>query len=136
MGVNRMVGTPWHVERFTREEGDDRRHRSRCANYRKSDAHCSQYSGKCRGSAHCPYYKECGSETEETPVFKPKKEEKMSDVEGRRVFPIGSRVVHKSYGSGTVKEIANGKITVAFDYGKETLLGLDICVKNKLLKKE
>lgn len=56
--VNRMTGTPWHVEKYTRKDGDDRRHRSRCIYYRKHDAYCSQVVGKCRGSAHCSYYKE------------------------------------------------------------------------------
>lgn len=28
MGLERLTGTPWHVERFTRKEDDEKRHRS------------------------------------------------------------------------------------------------------------
>ena len=147
MGINRMTGTPWHIEKYTRDEFDDRRHRSRCAHYQKKDAFCFRYSEKCRGSAHCPYYKERDyapvndsedvSEDEKTvPVFKPKKKKQtLSDRESKNLFPVGSKVVHKTYGSGTVKTVGRGKITVAFDNGREVMLSLDVCVKNKLLKR-
>ncbi len=137
MGVNRLTGTPWHVEKFTRNEGDDRRHRSRCAYYQRSDGSCIRYCERCRGSAHCYYYKERvpGSEEPAAPL-KQKKEERMSDQEGRMRFPVGSRVVHKSYGPGTVKKIADGRITVSFDKGREVMLGLDICVRGRLLRRE
>lgn len=50
-----LTGSPWHVEKFTRAEGDDRRHRSRCKYY--NDKGCDYY-GRCKGSAHCDIYKE------------------------------------------------------------------------------
>lgn len=54
-----MTGIGWHVEKMERQEGDDRRHRSRCVHYSgKKDAHCSYYSEKCRGAAHCSHYSE------------------------------------------------------------------------------
>lgn len=146
MGINRLAGTPWHIEKHTRDEFDDRRHRSRCAYFQKLDAYCSRYSEKCRGAAHCPYYKEKdygpsdvtedGSEEGNTsPVSKPKKKiQKFSDRESMNLFRVGSRVVHKTYGSGTVKKVEVGKVTVAFDKGREVMLALDICVKNELLK--
>ncbi len=46
------------IEKPSRKEGDDKRHRSRCAYYTKREAHCSQYYEKCHGASHCPYYKE------------------------------------------------------------------------------
>lgn len=52
-GVNRMVGAPWHVERFERQEDDPRRHRSRCKYYNKTTKHCVKRNGKCIGAAHC-----------------------------------------------------------------------------------
>ncbi len=143
MGINRMTGTPWHIERYTRAEFDDRRHRSRCAYYKKPDAYCIRYSEKCRGAAHCPYYKEKeyalnDSETEEqtAPVSQAKKKIlKASDQENRNIFPVGCKVIHKTYGPGTVKKVEGGKITVAFDKSREVKLALDVCVKNKLLKR-
>ena len=146
MGINRLTGTPWHIEKYTRDEFDDRRHRSRCAYFQKSDAYCSRYSEKCRGSAHCPYYKEKddgvanisedGSDEEDAaPVFKSKKKiQKFSDRESMNLFQVGSRVIHKTYGTGTVKKVGGGKVTIAFDKGREVMLALDVCVKNELLK--
>ena len=61
MSIKRMTGVPWHVEKATRRDGDERRHKSRCVYYRKSDSFCSKYVGKCGGSAHCEYYSEIES---------------------------------------------------------------------------
>lgn len=30
MALGQLTGTPWHVGKFTRAEGDDKRHRWRC----------------------------------------------------------------------------------------------------------
>ncbi len=49
------------------------------------------------------------------------------------LFPIGCRVRHTSNERGTVKKVSNGKITVAFDSGKEIMLSLDVCARNGLL---
>ena len=56
MGINRLTGTTWHVEKATRKDDDPKRHKSRCVYYRKSDSYCIQLVGKCGGSAHCKYY--------------------------------------------------------------------------------
>lgn len=56
--LGKLEGSPWHVERFQRKEGDDRRHSHRCLNYNKSDGHCSYYCAKCYGAAHCNQYSE------------------------------------------------------------------------------
>ena len=57
--LEKMVGSPWHVEKMTRSEGDDRRHRSRCIHYSgKQEGHCDYFCVKCRGAAHCEKYAE------------------------------------------------------------------------------
>ncbi len=60
--LSHMSGTPWHVEKMTRAEGDARRHPSRCIYYsrrsRKEESKCSKLFGRCNGAAHCPYYEE------------------------------------------------------------------------------
>ena len=138
-GVNRLTGIPWHIERYTREDGDDRRHRSRCIYYQKSDTYCSHVVGKCCGSAHCSYYTEFPPEDcEDTPsetkdVFK---KHEMSDFESRRLFPIGCKVRHIKYGSGTVKKILDGKIVVEFKDEAEKTFGLDFCTNHHLLVRE
>ena len=58
-GPNQLQGTPWHVEIVGKEEGDPRRHRSRCKYYfrKNKEAHCVYRGGRCIGSAHCGNYK-------------------------------------------------------------------------------
>lgn len=59
MGKSRILtGTVWHTEKFVRQEGDPRRHRSRCVNYDSKTKHCSYMCGQCVGAAHCSHYKE------------------------------------------------------------------------------
>ena len=56
--LSRLTGTPWHVEKYAREDGDGRRHRSRCLYYEKEGAYCRMEVGRCKGAAHCAFYKE------------------------------------------------------------------------------
>ncbi len=58
MGINRLVGTPWHTEKITRAEGDDRRHKSWCLYYIRSGKLCKRTGNRCKGSAHCEKYYE------------------------------------------------------------------------------
>lgn len=60
-GLSRNIGTAVHVGYL--HSNDDRRHKSRCIYYDKSDklCHCSKnscYMIKCCGSAHCTGYRE------------------------------------------------------------------------------
>lgn len=138
-GINRLTGTPWHVERYAREDGDERRHRSRCIYYQKPDAYCSQIVGKCRGAAYCSYYTEFLPEEFEntrTEITETSKKQIMSDYEGKRLFPIGCKVHHAKYGSGTVKKISDGKIIIDFGNGNEKTFGLDFCTGANLLVRE
>ena len=56
MGINRMTGTPWHLEQVHREDGDARRYKGRCQYYDYNGNYCSYFCGRCRGSAHCDHY--------------------------------------------------------------------------------
>ncbi|MDR0879690.1 MAG: hypothetical protein LBN09_03190 [Clostridioides sp.] len=60
MGVNRMQGTPWHVETIKRRNGGRRRHISRCKYY--DGKNCTKNMFKCFGSAHCGSYRELTEE--------------------------------------------------------------------------
>lgn len=141
MGIFRSLGTSWHDEYLSREDGDPRRHPSRCIFYRKSDKHCIQYIEKCHGSAHCPYYEEeqphvdnktKGIETDKSIVEK-------SGTDNRKVyhnpFSVGETVVHKLYGKGEIMDMTDGKVRISFENGEEKLLGLEYCCKHNLLKK-
>lgn len=47
---------------------------------------------------------------------------------------IGKQVRHKSYGEGTITDIAGTIIIVSFKSGGERKLGYEVCIKNKLLE--
>ncbi len=58
-----IQGTPWHIGFTKTQEGDRRRHRSKCKSYNFEEKRCgnrkSLYLGMhCGGSAHCDYYEE------------------------------------------------------------------------------
>lgn len=139
MGINQMEGTPWHLERYSRKDGDERRHRSRCMYFRKSGAYCHKYGERCRGSAHCMEYKE-GSNTPDINVVSAMKitkrkssKEIIKRNDDERRFPVGSRVLHKTFGAGVVESVSDGRIKVKFDNGKESMFQLDFCLKKDLL---
>lgn len=59
MGINHMTGTPWHVERMHRKEGDSRRNKRRCIYYDEGECRNVRVPlVKCSGSAHCMKYRE------------------------------------------------------------------------------
>ena len=136
--VSELTGTPWHVEKLTRGEGDERRHKSRCIYYRKPDSYCKYQYIKCSGSRYCKYYKAKEIEElpkyEDTPVNIKEVVEKITDAEGKTLYPIGSKVLHQKFGEGFVTDILDGHITIDFDEAGEKVLGLDVCVANSYLK--
>ncbi len=132
-----LTGTPWHIEKFTRAEGDERRHKSRCAYYRKEGSYCAKYLDRCHGSAHCEYYKERSKDdsiqeqhtSDKTTL--PEKENPSSEV----FFPIGTRVKHNRFGLGKVIDFDGRFVEVRFDEGQDKLLKLDakLCHDNIIL---
>lgn len=59
--LSQDIGTPSHID-FLRKN-DDRRHKSKCIYYNKSDKKCHclkcvSYLLKCVGSSHCMEYRE------------------------------------------------------------------------------
>lgn len=88
---------------MVRQEGDSRRHRSRCIHYNKNNSYCSEVVGKCVGAAHCSYYKECHAQHEkmsevsnvEAKVnFKSVRMIKVSDIElcGKYKLPAKEKI--------------------------------------------
>lgn len=145
MSVKRMQGTPWHIEKITRAEGDERRHRSRCKYYDKREKFCEKRNGRCIGSAHCEEYKERQIEEEDTPqkhikeeVEKSHKVPDLSEQIAEQVFSIGRRVVHRDRGSGVVIDLERGsddiRVVVKFDNGTEKKYDLGTVVGSEVLK--
>ncbi|MBP3209918.1 MAG: hypothetical protein J6M64_08455 [Oscillospiraceae bacterium] len=89
-----ISGTPWHVERFTRAEGDERRHRSRCIHYIKERKTCIKVAGPCNGAAHCKYYKEVVKNNDSTQngALKLNKDEVSSAASSQMPKPKGTGV--------------------------------------------
>lgn len=47
---------------------------------------------------------------------------------------VGKRIMHKSYGEGTITGISGAIIVVFFDAVGEKKLGYEVCIKNKLIE--
>ena len=139
MGLNQLTGTPWHIDRFTREEGDNRRHRTRCTHYSdRGNSYCSLYGERCHGTAHCIYYEEKKQEVDEKteaktlespqPVIK-----KRTESEASKEFPVGCKVRHVKYGKGRVVNVSGDTLTVGFyEFGKKDLKA-SVCLAGNLL---
>ncbi|MGN0114943.1 MAG: hypothetical protein ACI396_06410 [Acutalibacteraceae bacterium] len=108
----KINGTPWHVGTIKKAEYDDRRHRSRCAFYNSENKRCTKYVGSCRGSAHCPSYKECLSDKEKSIALAShtKNNTDSTDYECR----VNAEVIHKYFGRGIIKRYDNGTVYVQF----------------------
>lgn len=124
MGVSRgLTGTPWHIEKMTREEGDPRRHRARCRFFRKKDSYCTLHKRKCSGSAHCSRYKEgttvMAPEESVNPIIKHQTKEKPLETDYREkakeILPIGSLVCHNRFGEGKIVRYEEENIVIEFD---------------------
>lgn len=102
--ISKMTGTPWHVNRFTREDDDERRHKSRCKYYSKATSICSYRHEKCYGSAHCNKYTEVDC-TNSDQTYTVKKEintlQQNKTIEvwthGIRNIPISDIIVSSSF---------------------------------------
>ena len=131
MGANRLTGTVWHVEKLTRQDSDDKRHRSRCVYYRKSDAFCHKCNFRCFGSAHCQYYQEphplVEAHNNQVPL-------KSDNVKTENPFPVGCKVRHTVFGIGTVSIVGAETLVVTFADGLEKKLNVKICLKQKILE--
>lgn len=156
MGINRMQGTPWHIERFARGEDDTRRHQSRCVYYSKKDKKCRCRSEKCIGSAHCVNYIErdknertdgrdigkngnasgkgkAANKRKNSFGYRKKAAVPKAKVPGSERYTAGKRVKHKFFGDGTVTKSDGKKISVRFDNGSATVLDLKTCMENGFL---
>ncbi len=141
MGLEQFTGTPWHTDKFTRAEGDARRHSHRCINY-KSDGSCKYFlEERCRGAAHCDHYKENRIEKEETKAenpntFNEKPKKELTDQQAMELFPVGDKVLHDKFGTGTILESSAQKIRVLFEGGTEKKFSTLACLGGGLLSVE
>ena len=132
MGISKeLTGTPWHVEKMHRAEGDNKRHRSRCVYYNAETKQCSKLHIKCFGSAHCTSYREQLPESEsqlslaEIPKKnKPNRHKRIIVDSKNKICPsscfkfiIGDKVKHARFGEGTITKILDDGVLVKFKFG-------------------
>ncbi len=123
----RINGTPWHVGKWTRKEGDGRRHRSRCYYYVTEKRYCTQVCGECYGAAHCKWYKEIWYKNgpydelqklkhpSELPKTVIRKDESGRWYDSICPYPIGTIVEHKRYGVGKLARVKPDRVIIKFD---------------------
>lgn len=135
MGLNRMTGTPWHLE--TLHKNDDRRDRRKCVYFCKD--RCFYLCEQCRGSAHCDYYREKETETKNTVLDKPERStlgfigrpvkkaprrlSPLPDI--KSLFHVGDKIEYRDpksgyskrykYKSAVIKEVRENAIRVEFN---------------------
>ena len=133
--LSRLQGVPTHIETLHRPRGDKRRHKSRCIHYRTSNQ-CDLFCERCRGSAHCPRYKEkVITEEPEKKTASQADTPAVPKINWSRRFPVGSHVRHTSFGDGTVVEIGDRNIIkVKFTGGGVKSINAKECVDKGMLK--
>lgn len=146
--------TPWHIEKMVREEGDERRHRTYCANYNKDTKYCRYFLSVCRGTAHCKHYvdsrikgdkdryeQDSERESSKPPTIAPGQKlnitlPKALPSEAKGVT-VNTRVVHPKYGIGIVYRFDQERkhIYVDFPSGVKAFIFPDIFEMGLLKKK-
>ena len=97
MTIQSMQGTPWHVEILKMREGDRRRHKSRCINYK--NGMCLYYNFRCPGSKYCDKYRE------------------IKKIQTENLEPKYDTIIENISGTFTVLYI-NDKEVVSYEIGK------------------
>ena len=143
MGLNQLTGTPWHVDKFTREEGDKRRHRTRCTHYSdRGCSYCTLYGERCHGTAHCAFYEEKEPQSEDNHEIQPQHKTQQepqtttkinTKIDASREYPVGCHVRHVKFGKGKVINVMGDILTVNFyDHGRKDLKA-SVCKAGNLL---
>ena len=127
-----LTGSPWHVEKWTREEGDDRRHKSRCVYFERARNYCNRNYSRCCGSAHCKYYKVVDNEEIAEPL--PKKEIIKQASKGmENVFYVTQKVKSRAFGFGIIIDISSNIMTIHFENGEVKKFDVKTCAEKQII---
>lgn len=145
IGSYKKWGTEGHIEK-PYENYHKKRKKSKpshvkskrlCA-YKDSNGNCalSSYVNcglACKRPGECHHFKALKQSEAENPVFA-RAPVQAKPIPHRReaLFLVGTTVIHAKFGKGVVKDVSDGRITVAFSE-EEKVLGLEVCYKNGLL---
>ena len=92
MGKSKILtGTPWHIEKFVRKEGDPKRDKRKCTYYFQECNYCLMNHVHCMGSAHCTCYKVIEKPKEEKieqKIIEKKKEKVAVSFKGIKEIPM------------------------------------------------
>lgn len=124
MALGQLTGTPWHVGKFTRAEGDDKRHRSRCQFF--ENGLCLKLERRCHGSARCDSYQVRSADfKQELPSFRSVLEKQ---------FYRGRLVDHPKFGIGTIKELTAERVLVTFRGDKTVAFDLQVILDKNIFQ--
>ena len=126
MGISQsMTGSPWHVERMHRKEGDAKRHKNKCVYFDKERGFCSSKRIKCFGSAHCDKYSE---------TFRMPRKTNIIPKTNLCPYKKGTMVEHKIFGIGEIINVKEDIMEIQFvDVGIKKL-SYQKCLELKNMK--
>ena len=120
---------------------DDRRHKTWCEHFRKSDGTCwcqdpgnGYFEKKCPGSAHCSFYSP--NENASVPVQNGNGETENEKPVVRFTWKsfIGKPIVHPAYGKGTIIDADDDYFTVLFETVGTKRFSAAWCAENGLIR--
>lgn len=120
---------------------DDRRHKTWCEHFRKSDGTCwcqdpgnGYFEKKCPGSAHCSFYSP--NENASVPVQNESGETENEKPIVRFTWKsfIGKPIVHPAYGKGTIIDADDDYLTVLFETVGTKRFSAAWCAENGLIR--
>lgn len=139
--ISQLQGEYCHLEYLRKEEGEEKRHKTRCSHHCTNN-YCSVWSGKCRGSAHCEFYKEKSNEEINENIFKSSTIKKKITVLNKEERKLKEKLCKKGVliwdaklkDIGEVVEFNEENITVIFDKIGKKIFKINFLVKSENFK--
>lgn len=124
MGLGQLAGTSWHVGKFTRSQGDEKRHRARYQFF--ENGLCLKLKNRCYVSARCDIYQVRSQDYDQPlPSFRQVLEKQ---------FYRGRMVAHPRFGAGQIKELTTDQLVVTFHGEHTKVFALDFVLEKNLFQ--
>ncbi len=135
--LSQLQGEYCHLEYLKREEGDEKRHKTRCSHHCTNN-YCTVWSGKCRGSAHCEFYKEKGDEEINKNKCRKERKEINCNLDGTQLYAKeklckkGTVIYNKNLKEyGKIVKVKNDIITIRYNSSGTWNINVNKLVKSK-----